>query len=40
MGFKARNLFVYPRPRVVAIEPADYGRQIVRLEVPGMVCGL
>ena len=35
---KLRNLFVYPRVRVISVEPLDAGRRAVRLSVPGLVC--
>ena len=40
MDLKVRRLFVYPLPKVVAVEPSAKGRQVVHLDVPGMVCAL
>jgi hypothetical protein len=40
MRIKPGNLFVYPRAKVISLEPAAGGRQTVEIDVSGMVCDL
>jgi hypothetical protein len=40
MRIKPGNLFVYPRAKVISLEPVVGGRQTVQIDISGMVCGL
>lgn len=39
MPVKPRNLFVFPRAKVISLEPAD-GGHTMRLQVGGMACDI
>ncbi|MFQ6019744.1 MAG: hypothetical protein ACE5KW_03210 [Dehalococcoidia bacterium] len=40
MRIKPGSLFVYPRARVISVEPSTGGQQTVQIDISGMVCGL